>query len=285
MAKSLTKSFMAAAILAIAGLGGASAANAAEGVKIETQDWGFNGIKGTYDRPALQRGYQVYVEVCAACHALEHMSFYHLGLKNGPFYDPKNPDPNDNIVVKEFAKAWDIPAIDQETGDAITRPGIPADKFPAIFPNPIAAAASNGGAIPPDLSLITKARTGGADYLYALLMGYTEPPQGFELDEGMTYNAAFAGHQIKMTQPLSDGQVEYAGRTVADDHGGAPHTIAAPAASVEQMARDLTEFLTWAGDPNMEARKKLGFAVFLFLLIFAALLYATYKQVWKGVKH
>jgi len=285
MFKSLTRPLIAAAILAVSGLGVAGTALAAEGNEIKAQDWGFNGMFGTYDRPAMQRGYQVYKEVCAACHALEHMSFYHLGLKNGPFYDPENPNPNDNAVVKEFAKAWDIPAIDQDTGDAITRPGIPADKFPAIFPNAIAAAASNGGAVPPDLSVITKARTGGPDYIHALLMGYVDPPQGFELDEGMTYNAAFAGHQIKMTPPLSDGMIEYAPRTVADDHGGEPHTIAPPAATVEQMSRDLVEFLTWAGDPNMEARKRMGAGTFLFLFIFAFLLFLTYKQVWKGVKH
>lgn len=287
MARSFTKTLFAAAVLAVSGLAGASAlASGAGGEhKLELQDWGFNGMFGTYDRAAMQRGYQVYREVCASCHALEHLSFRHLGEKGGPFYNENFPNPNDNAVIKAFAKDWDIPAIDQDTGDAITRPGIPADKFPAIFDNPIAAAASNGGAIPPDLSIITKARTGGADYIYGLLMGYQDAPADMHMSDGMNYNTAFPDNQIAMAPPLSDGLIEYAAITIPGEHGGEAHTIAAPEATTEQMARDVVEFLQWSGDPKMEVRKKLGFATFLFLFIFALLLFMTYKEVWKGVKH
>ncbi|PHR94500.1 MAG: cytochrome c1 [Robiginitomaculum sp.] len=281
------KSLCVGALLAVSGLGVASVASASEdgGHKMEHQKWGFNGMFGTYDADAMARGYQVYREVCASCHALEHLSFRHLGDKGGPFYNPEFPNPSDNPDVKAFAQDWSVPDIDQDNGDPIDRPGIPADKFPAIFPNAIAAAASNGGAVPPDLSLITKARTGGADYVYALLTGYHEAPHDVDMAEGTHYNTMFPGNQIKMAPPLFDGLVEYAARTVPGEHGGEAHTIAAPEATAEQMARDVVEFLTWAGDPKMEVRKKLGFATFLYLFIFSLLLFATYKQVWKGVKH
>ena len=287
MARSFTKTLFAAAVLAISGLAGGSAlASGAGGEhKLELQDWGFNGMFGTYDRAAMQRGYQVYKEVCASCHALEHLSFRHLGEKGAPFYDANFPNPNDNPNVKRFAKDWDVLAIDQDSGDAITRPGIPADRFPLIFDNPIAAAASNGGAVPPDLSIITKARTGGADYIYGLLMGYHDAPHDFHLSDGMNYNTAFDGNQIAMAPPLSDGLIEYAAITTSGEHGGEAHTTPAPKATTEQMARDVVEFLQWSGDPKMEVRKKLGFATFLFLFIFALLLFMTYKEVWRGVKH
>ncbi|MBL4870498.1 MAG: cytochrome c1 [Robiginitomaculum sp.] len=263
----------------------ATASDAGGAHKLEHKDWSFNGMFGTYDVEAMQRGYQVYREVCASCHTLEHMSFRHLGDKGAPFYNAEFPNPNDNPVVKAFAKDWSVPAIDQESGDEIERPGIPADRFPDIYPNTIAAAASNGGAVPPDLSLITKARTGGSDYLYAILTGYHETPHDFHLSEGMNYNTAFDGNQIAMAPPLSDGIVEYAARTIPAEHGGEAHTLAPPEATVEQMASDVVQFLTWAGDPKMEARKNLGFATFLFLFIFSLLLFMTYKQVWKDVEH
>ncbi len=286
MAQRFTKSLIGAAFIALTALGVASSVHAAGGEQeIEHLDWGFNGIGGTYDRAAMQRGYQVYREVCAACHALEHLSFRHLGDKGGPFYNPDYPNPNDNPDVKAMAKDWSVIDIDSDNGDEIDRPGIPADKFPSIFPNEPAARASNGGAYPPDLSLITKARSGGSDYLYSMLVGYKDAPAGVEMSEGMSFNTAFSGNQIAMAPPLSEDIVEYAPTFVPGDHGEGLQEIAAPAASVEQMARDVTEFLTWAGDPKMEVRKKIGFATFLYLLIFSLLLFLTYKQIWKGVKH
>lgn len=289
MANRLTKSLIGAALIGLSGLGLGSVAIAAgsgsSDHKMEHQDWGFNGMFGTYDRLAMQRGYQVYREVCAACHALEHLSFRHLGDKGGPYYNPETPNPNDNVEVKALAKDWMVPDIDSDTGDEIERPGIPADKFPRIFPNEPAARASNGGALPPDLSVITKARTGGADYLYDIMMGYKEMPHDFEMSEGMSYNVAFEGQQIAMAAPLSDDLIEYADIVVTDGHGGEPHTIKAPEATVEQMSRDVVEFLAWSGDPKMEVRKKLGLSVFIFLFIFAALMFATYKNIWKDVEH
>lgn len=291
MANRFSKSLIGAAIIGLAGLGIGGFAFAASGNsdhKMEHQDWGFNGMFGTYDRPAMQRGYQVYREVCAACHALEHLSFRHLGDKGGPFYNEDTPNPNDNEQVKAFAKDWLIPDIDPDTGDEIERPGIPADEFPDIFPNEPAARASNGGALPPDLSVITKARTGGADYLYDLLMGYKEVPHDLEMSDGMSYNVAFSGNQIAMAPPLFEGAVEYASSTVVTlDHDGHEQTtiVPGPEATVEQMSRDVVEFLAWAGDPKMEVRKKVGFGTFLFLLIFGALTFATYKNVWRNVDH
>ncbi len=272
MLKMFTKTIAIASVVMFslfisAGLASAAAA----GAKPDKQKWGFKGPFGTYDRPAMQRGYQVYREVCSSCHMLEQLSFHHLADKGAPFYDADFPNPNDNPVVKAFAKDWEIEDVDQDSGDPITRPGVPADGFPHIYPNAIAAAAVNGGAIPRDLSLIIPARGGGADYLYALLAkGYVDAPDGFVVGDGTNYNTYFPGNQIAMAQPMFEGGVEYSDGTKA---------------SVEQMSKDLVEFLAWAGDPKMEVRKKTGFGAFLFLFIFVLLLFMTYKEVWRNVKH
>ncbi len=291
MAIQLSKTVLASVVFAISSFGLASTVQAAGsgGTHMEHVDWGFKGPFGTYDRPAMQRGYQVYREVCASCHALEHLAFRHLGDKGAPFYIEDYPNPNDNPDVKAFAKDWQVDDIDNETGDPITREGKPADKFPAIYPNAVAAAAANGGAVPPDLSLITMARNNGPDYVYSLLVGYHEAPHDFEVAPGTYYNTAFEGNLIKMSPPLSDGIVEYASvQKKADGHGddhGEAETIAPPEATVEQMAKDVTEFLTWAGDPKMETRKKVGFGTFIYLFIFALLMYMSYKEVWRDVEH
>jgi ubiquinol-cytochrome c reductase cytochrome c1 subunit len=266
MLKFITKTLASLAIVSTSLFAGGMLAQASGGEQIEVQDWGFKGPFGTYDRPAMQRGYQVYKEVCSSCHALEHLSFRHLGDKGGPFYDAEFPNPNDNPVVKAFAKDWTVERIDQDSGDPVDAPAVPADQFPDIFPNAIAAAASNGGAVPPDLSIIIPARTGGADYVFALLTKYDSD----ESKNGVYHNAVFPGGKIKMAPPLSDDLVEFADGTKA---------------TTEQMARDVVEFLAWSGDPKMEVRKKVGFATFLFLFIFALLLFMTYKEVWKDVEH
>ncbi len=253
--------------LSMALLAGAGMVQASEKGSLPRIKWGFQGPFGTYDRAAMQRGYQVYKEVCSSCHGVDHLAFYHLGEKGGPFYDPEHPNPNDNKVVKALAKDWEVTDIDQDSGDEITRPAIPADKFPKPFPNAIAAAASNGGAVPPDLSVIVSAREGGADYVHGIL---TEYDLEKEAPEGTYFNAAFPGNKIKMPPPLADGAVEYMDGTEA---------------TLEQMSRDVTEFLAWAADPKMEVRKKTGFATMIFLFIFSLLLFMTYKQVWKGVEH
>ncbi|NNE57644.1 MAG: cytochrome c1 [Hellea sp.] len=223
--------------------------------------WHFDGFRGTYDRAAMQRGYQVYKEVCASCHQLKFMSFRHLGDKGGPFYDEHFKNPSDNPVVKGLAGDWEVTDIDLDTGEEITRKAIPSDNFPAIYSNKIAAAASNNGKAPPDLSVIVKARSGGADYIYNLLVAYDE--------EHPTENPVFGG-QIAMAAPLYEDAVEYADGTPA---------------TVDQMAKDVTEFLAWAADPKMEQRKSLGLAVMIYLLILTILAWFTYKQVWRNVKH
>ena len=248
--------------------------------------WSFEGPLGKFDKAQLQRGYKVYREVCSACHAMEQMSFRNLGQKGGPFYDPKYPNPNDNPYVKSLAKDIQVKDIDQDTGDVIQRPGTSADKFPAPFPNEPAARASNGGALPPDLSLIAKAREGGPAYVYSLLTGYRDPPAGLTLTPAQHYNPYFPGDlssawhgaahhtpeggAIGMPPPLAPGKVTF------DD--GKPSTV-------KEEATDVAAFLMWAAEPKMEERKQFGFGAMIYLLIFAGLLYASYKRIWRNVEH
>ncbi|MBL4617367.1 MAG: cytochrome c1 [Robiginitomaculum sp.] len=233
-------------------------------------DWSFEGPFGTYDKASAQRGFQVYQEVCAACHSLKYVAFYNLTDKGAPFYNPDFPNSNENPVAKAIAKMFTVSDGPDETGDMFDRPGVISDKFPAPFANDMAAMASNGGALPPDLSLMTRARVDGSNYLYSLLVGYKDAPEGVELSSGMSYNPMFSGSKIAMAPPLFDGSVEYSDGTKA---------------SVDQMAKDLTQFLTWAADPKMEQRKATGWAVMLYLLILAILLYGSYRAVWRNVKH
>ncbi len=274
------KTVLVSAALSVTTLAtGASIANAAGGgdyagdYKMVHKHWHFNGLRGTFDREAMQRGYQVYREVCSSCHALEHLDFRHLGDKGGPFYMEDFPNPNDNPLVKAFAADWEVSDIDTETGDVITRPGIPADSFPPIYANDSAARASNGGALPPDLSVITKARNNGPDYLYNLLIAYgSKMPDHMKMGPGQYYNPVMEGGAIAMAAPLSDGQVTYEGEN-------------APEATVEQMAADVTEFLAWSGDPKLEQRKRAGFGTMIYLFLLTVLLWLSYKKVWKNVKH
>lgn len=235
--------------------------------KMVHKHWHFNGALGTYDHAATQRGYQVYREVCASCHQLKHLSFRHLGDKGAPFHDENYPNPNDNPYVKNFAADWTVEDIDGETGDVTDRPGIPADKFPPIYPNEAAARASNGGGLPPDLSVIVAARNGGADYLYNLLIAYDADAQPVA---GLYDNPVMDGGKIAMAPPLSDELIEYADGTPA---------------TVKQMAADVTEFLAWSADPKMEQRKGAGLMTMLYLSILAILLWFSYKRVWKDVDH
>src|SRR5437879_1900606 len=153
--------------------------------------WSQEGPFGKFDKEQVQRGYKVYREVCSACHAMDLMYFRNLGQKGGPFYDPKYPNPNNNPVVKSLAHDIQIKDIDTDTGDTISRPGMPADKFPAPFLNEYAARASNGGSLPPDLSMMAQAREGGPDYIYSLLSGFRNPPPGLTLPAGKYYNPYF----------------------------------------------------------------------------------------------
>ena len=220
-------------------------------------DWSFEGIFGTFDRASLQRGYQVYQDVCAGCHSVQHLSYRNLSEKGGPEFLPEE--------AKAIAAQFEVTDGPNEDGEMFTRPGRLSDKFVKPFPNVKAAAAANGGAYPPDMSVLAKARKGGADYIYSLLMGYEEAPAGYELDDGVYYNKYMPGNKIKMAEPISDGIVEYADGTET---------------SKAQIARDVTAFLVWAADPHLEARHKMGFKVFFYLIILLTLVYLSKQKVW-----
>ena len=248
------------------------------GWKDKEVDWHFSGPFGGYDREAMQRGYQVYVEVCRSCHNLDHLAFRHLGDKGAPFYNEYYENPNDNPLIKNIAAEYTVEDIDSETGDVIERNGIPADYFPRVYPNDAAARAGNGGALPPDLSVIVKARGGGADYIYNLLLGYGHtPPADLELLPGLYYNPVMEGGKIAMPpqlQPL-EGAFEYQ----SELDGQNP-----PEPTVEQMAHDVTEFLAWAADPKLEERKTAGFMSLFYLVLLAVLLWLSYKRIWRRLK-
>lgn len=246
----------------------------------------YEGPFGTYDQAQLQRGYKVYREVCAACHSMDLLAFRNLGDRGGPFYDPKYPNANDNPYVKAISAEAQINDLDSETGDAIKRPGTPADRFPAPFANVIAAKASNGGIAPPDLSLMAKAREGGPEYIAALLQGYEAPPKGLSVPPGLNYNSYFPGDvsagwsgdkhhappggYIAMAAPLKADLVTF------DD--GTKSTV-------KQQATDVAAFLMWAAEPKLEERKQMGAAVLVFLVLFSGLLYASYRRVWRNESH
>ncbi|RJF87869.1 cytochrome c1 [Oleomonas cavernae] len=253
MMRSITK-LGAAALLAL-GLGTGVAA-ASEGGAIPHESWSFSGAFGTFDRAALQRGYQVYKEVCAACHSMQYIAF--RNLTDIGFSEAE---------VKALAAQYEYPALD-ESGEPITRKGLPSDHFVSPYANELAAKAANGGAIPPDLSLMAKARAGGPDYIHAILTGYVEPPQGFVLNPGSNFNAHFPGQQIAMPKPLNDDQVTYADGTKA---------------TVEQMSRDVSTFLMWTAEPKLEERKNIGVKVMGFLGILTVFLYLSYRRVRRKV--
>lgn len=238
-------------------LGMAGPALAAETPAPLERSWPHEGMFGSYDRAALQRGLQVYQNVCQACHSLQYVAFRNLEALG---YSEDE--------VKAIAAQYTVTDGPDDQGDMFERPGRPSDHPPAPFPNAEAAAAANGGKAPPDLSLITKARADGANYLYSLLNGYEEAPADVEVPDGGYYNAYFPGHVIAMPPPLADEMVTY--------EDGTP-------ATVEQMAADVTEFLAWAAEPKLEERKRAGLRVFLFLIVAAGLLYAYKRKIWADV--
>jgi ubiquinol-cytochrome c reductase cytochrome c1 subunit len=233
---------------------GATSAQAAEGVKIPPQDWSFNGPFGLFDRAQLQRGLQIYREVCSGCHSLKYIAFRNLA-DLGYTEDQ----------IKAFAAEATITDGPNDDGEMFERAGRPSDYFPSPFPNDKAAAAANNGAVPPDLSLMAKARFGGPDYIHAILTGYEEPPADFTVTEGLNYNAYFPGHQIAMAQPINDSSVEYADGTEA---------------SLDQEARDVAAFLMWTAEPKLENRKTAGIWVLMFFLFVAGVTYAAKKKIW-----
>ncbi len=221
------------------------------------QVWSFNGVFGTYDRAALQRGFQVYKEVCAACHPVKHLAFRDLA-EIGYSED----------AVKGIAAQVQVTDGPNDNGEMFQRPGRASDPMPGPFANDQAARAANNGALPPDLSLITKAREGGADYVYAIMIGFKDAPAAMKMNPNMNYNEYFAGHQIAMPPPLNQDQVKFADNT---------------AASVPQMSHDVVTFLSWAAEPTLEQRHRIGFKVILFLIVATGVFYAAKRKVWSRV--
>ena len=223
-------------------------------------NWSFKELTGKFDRASLQRGFQVYKEVCASCHSMQYLSYRNLGEPGGPEFTQEE--------VKAIAASVEIEDGPDSQGEMFTRPGKPSDKFKSPYPNVEASTVANGGAYPPDMSVLVKARPGGADYMYSVLMGYEEPPAGMKLDDGVYYNKYMIGQKIKMASPLSDGIVEYSDGTEA---------------TMDQMAKDVTTFLAWAAEPELEVRHKLGIKVIIYLILLTILVYLSMKKIWSRV--
>ena len=246
------------ALAVIAVLFAAPAARAAgDAIALPATRFSFDGVFGSFDRASAQRGFQIYAQVCAACHSMRLVAYRNLrelGLTEAE--------------VRAIAATVLILDGPNDEGEMVERPGRPSDRFRQPFANEAAGRARNNGALPPDLSVITKARPNGARYLYALLTGYADPPAGVTLGQGMSYNRYFPGHQIAMASPLNEGQVEF--------HDGTRGTV-------EQMARDVTTFLAWAAEPELETRRAMGVRFLLFLSILGGLAYAVKRKIWANV--
>jgi ubiquinol-cytochrome c reductase cytochrome c1 subunit len=247
----------------------------------ELQRWSFSGFFGTFDPAQLQRGLKVYREVCSACHGLELVAFRNLAEAGGPGYTMDQ--------ARAFASEFQVTDGPDGNGEMFQRPAVPSDRFPAPFENDEQAKLANNGAVPPDLSLIAKARgtergplwgavdvftqyaEGGVDYIHALLTGYADPPAGLEVPPGTYFNPYFqTAVSLSMPPPLSDGIVTY--------EDGSPETV-------DQYAQDVSAFLMWAAEPKLVERKRIGFQVVIFLAVFAVLMYLSKRKVWAAVKH
>jgi ubiquinol-cytochrome c reductase cytochrome c1 subunit len=243
-----------AALTAMIGLAGPAQAAGGGDVKLVSGEWSFAGPFGYFDKAAMQRGFQVYTEVCAGCHGVEYLAFRNLADLG-----------YNEAEIKAIAAEYEVMDGPDDDGEMFMRPARPADLIPSPYRNDNEARANNNGALPPDLSLITKARANGADYLYSLLLGYEDAPAGTEVPEGMYYNNAYSGHLIAMPQPIYGDDVEYT--------DGAPTTP-------EGLASDVTHFLMWAAEPKMEVRKRIGVAAVFFLSIFLVMSYMAKRRVW-----
>ena len=231
---------------------------AGSGGTITERDWTFSGPFGYFDQASLQRGFQVYREVCSGCHGLDYIAFRNfadLGYNEAE--------------IKAIAAEFEVTDGPNDEGEMFIRAGIPADRYPNPYANENAARAANGGAYPPDLSLMIKARPNGANYLYSLLTGYADAPAGVEMPDGMHYNSAYSGHLIAMPQPLYGDDV-----TLADGSD----------ASIEALAADVVTFLAWTSEPELEARKRTGIAAMIFLLVLCFVSYGSMRYVWSDVK-
>ena len=224
-------------------------------------DWDFKNFFGKFDRASLQRGYQVYNEVCSSCHSLKYLSYRNLAEKGGPEFS--------EAEAKAIASNFEVTDGPDSTGEMFIRSARLSDKFIMPYANEEEAKSANGGAYPPDMSVLVKARKGGADYLYSLLLGYEDPPADIKLDDGVYYNKYMYGNKIKMSAPLTDGLVEYSDGTQA---------------TTEQMAKDVVSFLMWAAEPHLEQRHKFGFRVIIYLVILSILVYFSMKKIWSRVE-
>ena len=255
------KKLIALKFFILISLGISFSANSAEKVDLMTTDWTFKGLFGKFDRASLQRGYQVYTEVCAACHSMKYLSYRNLMEEGGPEFS--------EAQAKAIAAQFEITDGPNSEGEMFQRPAKLSDKFVMPYPNAKAAQAANGGAYPPDMSVLAKARKGGVDYLYSLLLGYEDPPIGVSLDEGVHYNKFMYGNKIKMPKPLEDDLIEYSDGTPATE---------------EQMAKDVVTFLMWSAEPHLEARHKMGFKAIIYLTIFTLLVYLSMRKIWSRVQ-
>jgi ubiquinol-cytochrome c reductase cytochrome c1 subunit len=242
-------------------LTGAYQVNASEKTQLLKTDWSFKGLLGTFDRGSLQRGYQVYTEVCASCHSMKYVSYRNLVEEGGPEFSIEQ--------AKAIAASFEVTDGPNDDGEMFVRPAKLSDKFVMPYENVKAAQAANGGAYPPDMSVLAKARSGGVDYIYSVLLGYEDPPSGITLDDGVYYNKYMYGNNIKMSQPLYDGSVEYSDGTEATE---------------EQMAKDVATFLMWAAEPHLEARHKMGFRAIIYLIILTILVYFSMKKIWSRIE-
>ena len=234
---------------------------AAEKVDYLKTDWSFKGLFGKFDRASLQRGYQVYTEVCASCHSMKYLSYRNLAEEGGPEFSMEQ--------AKAIAANFEVIDGPNDDGDMFTRAAKLSDKFVGPYQNDKEAMASNGGAYPPDFSVLVKARSGGADYIYSLLLGYEDPPSNVILDDGVYYNKYMYGNMIRMPNPLSDGLIEYNDGTEATE---------------EQMAKDVVTFLAWAAEPHLEARHRIGFKAIIYLIILTLLAYFSMKRLWSRIE-
>ena len=255
------RNFLRIFLITILFFGFSVTSNAAEKVEYLKTDWSFKGLFGKFDRAALQRGYQVYTEVCSSCHSMKYLSYRNLAEEGGPEFTVAQ--------AKAIAASFEVTDGPNDDGEMYTGPGKLSDKFVMPYDNVKAAQAANGGAYPPDMSVLVKARGDGVDYIYSLLQGYEDPPVGMSLDDGVYYNKYMYGNKIKMANQLSDGLVEYGDGTNA---------------SVEQMAKDVTTFLMWAAEPHLESRHQMGFKAIVYLVILTILVYFSMKKIWSRIE-
>lgn len=306
----MKKYSLSLALAAVVGLSSAALGSDATTRPLKHMHASWEGVFGHYEQDQLQRGYQVYREVCSSCHSMHYVAFRHLGQKGGPFYMEKCPegiglpentdcsDPIQNPIVKSHAADFQVTDGPDDSGDMFQRPGLPSDYFPSPYENAEQAKAANGGAVPPDMSLLIKARHHGTSYIYSLLSGYEPPPDTIAVPPGKNYNPYYPGetHSLikeeyldhghvkegivvpeggvfNMKAPLSDGLISYEQNSDDDTSNDVPETV-------DQYAQDVVAFLNWASEPHLEERKTMGRYVLLYLFMFAGIVYVSYRQIW-----